>query len=83
MNRTPLSTGGSTTLLALFAAGIVRSPIASPAADLLGISQSTLERLTKAGELPRIKHGTKVLDRVTVLEAWLERHEAADEAGAA
>jgi len=46
------------------------------AADALGISISTLERLTKAGEIPRFKEGNVVLYRGTSLEAWAARREA-------
>lgn len=53
------------------------------AADILSVSESTLERLTKAGEIPRIKYGTMVFYRVAVLEAWLERHESFEGDGAA
>jgi len=45
------------------------------AAARLGISVSTLERLTRAGEIPRIKLGNSVLYRVPTLEAWLQRRE--------
>jgi excisionase family DNA binding protein len=46
------------------------------AADALGISVSTLERLTKAGEIPRFKEGNVVHYRVASLEAWAARREA-------
>lgn len=46
------------------------------AADALGVSLSTLERLTKAGEIPRFKEGNVVLYRVASLEAWAARREA-------
>ncbi len=46
------------------------------AAAMLGISVSSLERLTKAGELPRCKDGNKVLYRVASLDAWLARRES-------
>ena len=46
------------------------------AADALGISVSTLERLTKAGEIPRFKEGNVVLYRVAALEAWAAGREA-------
>ena len=45
------------------------------AAARLGISVSTLERLTRAGEIPRIKLGNSVLYRVPTLEAWLQSRE--------
>lgn len=45
------------------------------AADALGVSLSTLERLTKAGEIPRIKEGNVVLYRVASIEAWATRRE--------
>ncbi len=53
------------------------------AADAIGISLSTLERLTKAGEIPRIKEGNVVLYRVASLEAWAARREAFEKTGAA
>ena len=53
------------------------------AADILGISLSSLERLTKAGEIPRVKHGNKVFYRVATLDAWLARRETFDQDGAA
>lgn len=46
------------------------------AADALGVSLSTLERLTKAGEIPRFKEGNVVLYRVVSLDAWAARREA-------
>jgi excisionase family DNA binding protein len=46
------------------------------AADALGISLSTLERLTKAREIPRFKEGNVVLYRVASLEAWAARRES-------
>lgn len=46
------------------------------AADALGVSLSTLERLTKAGEIPRFKEGNVVLYRVATLDAWATRREA-------
>jgi excisionase family DNA binding protein len=46
------------------------------AALMLGISVSSLERLTKAGEIPRLKNGNTVLYRVASLDAWLARREA-------
>lgn len=46
------------------------------AADALGISISTLDRLTKAGAIPRFKEGNVVLYRVASLEAWAARREA-------
>jgi excisionase family DNA binding protein len=48
------------------------------AADALGISLSTLERLTKAREIPRIKEGNVVLYRVASLEAWAARRDGFD-----
>jgi len=45
------------------------------AADALGISLSTLERLTKAGEIPRFKEGNVVLYRVASLDTWAARRE--------
>lgn len=46
------------------------------AAAMLGISVSSLERLTKAGEIPRLKDGNKVFYRVASLDAWLARRES-------
>ena len=45
------------------------------AAKLLGISVSSLERLHKAGEIPRLKHVGKVFYRVATLDAWLASRE--------
>ncbi len=45
------------------------------AAKLLGISVSSLERLNKAGEIPRFKDGNKVFYRVATLDAWLASRE--------
>jgi len=56
---------------------------AKKAADMLGISLSSLERLTKAGEIPRVKHGNKVFYRVATLNAWLAKGETFDRDGAA
>ena len=53
------------------------------AAEMLGISISSLERLTKAGEIPRIKHGNKVFYRVATLDAWLASRERFEQGGAA
>jgi hypothetical protein len=53
------------------------------AADMLGISISSLERLHKAGEIPRIKHGGKVFYRVATLNAWLAKRETFEQDGAA
>jgi excisionase family DNA binding protein len=52
------------------------------AAEMLGISLSSLERLNKAGKIPRIKDGNKVFYRVATLDAWLAKGEryAQDEA---
>jgi excisionase family DNA binding protein len=46
------------------------------AADALGVSLSTLERLTKVGELRRFKEGNVVLYRVASLDAWAARRES-------
>ena len=46
------------------------------AAAKLGISVSTLERLTKAGEIPRVKVGNTVVYRVASLDAWLKSRES-------
>ena len=48
-----------------------------------GVSLSSLERLTKAGEIPRVKNGKKVFYRVATLDAWLARRETFDQDGAA
>jgi excisionase family DNA binding protein len=53
------------------------------AAELLGISISSLERLHKAGEIPRLKHGNKVFYRIATLDAWLAKRETLDQDGAA
>ena len=45
------------------------------AAARLGISVSTLERLTRAGEIPRIKLSNCVLYRIPTLDAWLRSRE--------
>jgi excisionase family DNA binding protein len=45
------------------------------AAAMLGISVSSLERLNKAGEIPRFKDGNKVFYRVATLDAWLASRE--------
>jgi hypothetical protein len=47
------------------------------AVEMLGISISSLRRLTIAGEIPKVKHGKKVFYRVATLDAWLARREAA------
>jgi len=46
------------------------------AAESLGISVSTLDRLFKAGAIPRIKDGKKVFYRVASLDAWAASREA-------
>ena len=46
------------------------------AAESLGISVSSLERLVKAGESPRFKDGGKVFFRVASLDAWAASREA-------
>ena len=53
------------------------------AAAMLGISVSTLERLTKAGEIPRVKFGNTVLYTVESLKRWLKSHETYTGGGAA
>ncbi len=45
------------------------------AAAMLGMSVSSLERLTKAGRIPRIKDGNKVFYRVATLDEWLAKRE--------
>jgi DNA-binding transcriptional regulator PaaX len=50
---------------------------------MLGISVSSLERLNKAGEIPRLKHGNKVFYRVATLDAWLAKRETFTQDGAA
>ena len=63
-----------------------REPLAlrpRQAAAKLGISVSTLERLTKAGEIPRVKIGNTVLYSVASLEGWLRSHESYMGGGAA
>jgi len=46
------------------------------AAEMLGISISTLRRLTIAGEFPKFKHDGTVFYRVATLDAWLAQREA-------
>jgi len=53
------------------------------AAEMLGISVSSLERLHKAGKIPRFKDGNKVFYRVATLDAWLASRETFDQGGAA
>jgi excisionase family DNA binding protein len=53
------------------------------AAEMLGISLSSLERLNKAGKIPRIKDGNKVFYRVATLDAWLASRETFEQGGAA
>jgi len=53
------------------------------AAEMLGISRTSLERLNKAGEIPRVKHGNKVFYRVATLDAWLAKNETCDQDSAA
>jgi excisionase family DNA binding protein len=53
------------------------------AAEMLSISVSSLERLNKAGEIPRLKHGNKVFYRVATLDAWLAKRETFEQDGAA
>lgn len=53
------------------------------AAKKLGISVSTLERLTKAGEIPRVKGRKFVVYRVATLDAWLASREVFEKGGAA
>ena len=43
------------------------------AANAIGISLSTLERLTKTGELPAVKVGRVRLYSVDALKDWLHR----------
>ena len=46
------------------------------AAKKLGISVSTLERLTRAGEIPRLKLPRGVVYYVESLEAWIKSRES-------
>lgn len=52
-------------------------PLAVPSAEagrLLGVSETTVRRLIRAGELPTIPHvGDRVLVPVASLEAWVEQ----------
>ena len=41
----------------------------------LGVSVSTLNRLTRTGKIPRLTIGKIVLYRVETLRKWLENHE--------
>ena len=43
------------------------------AAIAIGISLSTLERLTKAGEVPAVKVGRVTLYPVDAIKEWLQR----------
>jgi len=64
----------------------VREPLGlrpRQAAKRLGVSVSTLERLTKAGEIPRVKVGNVVLYRAATLDAWLASREVFEKGGAA
>jgi excisionase family DNA binding protein len=45
------------------------------AAAALGISPSTLDRLTRAGKIPHVKINRLVLYRVESLRKWLEERE--------
>jgi excisionase family DNA binding protein len=45
------------------------------AATALGVSVSTIERLTRSGELASVKIGSCRRYRVEVIEAYLRRHE--------
>lgn len=45
------------------------------AAAALGISPSTLERLTRAGEIPHVRINRLVLYRVDSLRKWLQERE--------
>ena len=45
------------------------------AAAALGISPSTLDRLTKDGQIPHVKINRLVLYRVETLRRWLEERE--------
>jgi excisionase family DNA binding protein len=45
------------------------------AAAWLGVSVSTLNRLTRTGKIPRLTIGRIVLYRVETLRKWLENHE--------
>jgi excisionase family DNA binding protein len=46
------------------------------AAKMLGISVSTLDRLTKAGELPCLKLPGRVLFRTEALRHWAKQRES-------
>lgn len=47
------------------------------AAATLGISASTLDRLTRAGKIPHVKINRLVLYRVEALKEWLKAREQA------
>ncbi len=49
------------------------------AAAAIGVSPSTLERLTKAGEIPVVKLGRVRLYELSVLESFLKSRRAAGE----
>lgn len=46
------------------------------AAKALGISLSTLERLTRSGDIPSVKLNRVVLYTVATLKAWLDAKQA-------
>ena len=46
------------------------------AAKALGISLSTLERLTRSGDIPSVKLNHMVLYTVATLKAWLDAKQA-------
>jgi len=46
------------------------------AAKALGISLSTLERLTRSGDIPLVKLSRVVLYTVATLKAWLDAKQA-------
>ncbi|MBM3956244.1 MAG: helix-turn-helix domain-containing protein [Planctomycetes bacterium] len=50
---------------------------ARQAADALGVSVSTIERLTRSGELPSVKLGSCRRYRVEAIEALLRSRETA------
>jgi excisionase family DNA binding protein len=45
------------------------------AAKRIGIAEITLYRLRKAGKVPYVRAGRRVLYRRSALDAWLERNE--------
>ena len=45
------------------------------AAELLGVSERTLFNLRQDGDIPFIRIRSRIMYRVSALEAWLEKNE--------